>query len=195
MKVANSKQDGGKLAEAEAERLVLERRARELAARRIRQEQGELLEIVVFTLGEERYAVESGHVLEVVALTSLTQVPGAPPFIFGITSLRGDVLALLDLRQVLSTRSGGLTDLGRVLVLGSARAEVGVMADRVESVVQLDKSELADPPGSLSALARDFVRAVTRDGVLLLDGSRLMFDERLFVTAAGEVQAVKAGEV
>src|SRR5947209_15343497 len=55
------------------------------------------LEVIVFTLAGERYAVETTYVREVVRLAEVTPLPGVPAFLAGVTNRRGQVLALIDL--------------------------------------------------------------------------------------------------
>jgi len=117
---------------AEGRREVLAERARRLArvpADPLRGE--EVLELVGFVLGGERYGIESRFVCEVARLSRLTPVPGTPAFVLGITNLRGEILALFDLRHLLGVTADGITDLGRIVVLGVHRREFGLLADKL----------------------------------------------------------------
>ena len=112
----------------------MEERARRLArpAAEVRGS-GDTLEIVVFGLASERYAVENRYVREVVRLADLAPVPGAPEFMAGVTNLRGEILAVVDLRRFFGVPARGITDTSRVVVLGADEAEFGVLAgDGVE---------------------------------------------------------------
>src|SRR6185312_5009031 len=83
----------------ERARAILEERARLLA--RIPPAPpavGESLQVVVFRLGDERYALETQYVREVVRLSDYAPLPGAPAFVLGILNLRGEILSVLDLR-------------------------------------------------------------------------------------------------
>src|SRR6266446_5169387 len=75
-------------------------------------------EVIVFTLANERYAIETCHVREVIRFSDFTPLPGAPEFLVGVTNLRGHILAVVDLRKFFGVAARGLTDLSRVLVLG-----------------------------------------------------------------------------
>src|SRR3989304_5476286 len=59
------------------------------------------LEVVTFSLGNEEYALETRFVCEIVRVGNWTPVPGTPDFFIGITNLRGDFLALVDLCRYL----------------------------------------------------------------------------------------------
>src|SRR4051812_25143835 len=111
----------------ESRRDVLEFRARQLA--RVPPEPpraGELLELVGFVLAGQRYGLETRFVREVARLSRFTPVPGTPAFVMGVTNLRGEILALFDLRTLLGVVTEGVTDLGKIVVLGEHRREFGL---------------------------------------------------------------------
>jgi purine-binding chemotaxis protein CheW len=137
---------------------------------------GEVLELVGFVLAGERYGIESRFVREVARLTRFTPVPGTPAFVLGITNLRGEILALFDLRQLLGIVTEGVTDLGRIVVLGEHRREFGLLADAASEILYVPASSLAQTEPSWG---RAHVRAVTPDGVIVLSGEALLNDPRL----------------
>lgn len=61
----------------------------------------ELRNVIVFTVGAARYAVELRWVREVVTLGFVTAVPTAPPAVGGVCNLHGTILPVLDLAALL----------------------------------------------------------------------------------------------
>lgn len=160
-------------------REVLEARARQLA--RVPDEPpraGEVLELVGFVLAGERYGIESRFVREVARLTRFTPVPGTPPFVLGVTNLRGEILALFDLRHLLGVVAEGVTDLGRIVVLGEHRREFGLLADAASEILYVAGTSLAQME---TAWGRIYVRGVSPDGVIVLSGEALLSDPRLTI--------------
>src|SRR5262249_11327106 len=146
----------------------------------------ELLQVVTFALAGERYALGIEHVREVVRFTDYTPVPGAPAFLVGLLNLRGSILAVIDLRKFLGVEERGLTDLARVIVLGQARAEFGILADAVAEVASLRLEELLAPPESVAGIGREYLRGVTREALIVLDGAVLLGDGRLVIDQGEE---------
>ena len=62
--------------------------------------------VIVFALGQARYAVELRWVREVFTAGHVTPVPHAPDAVAGVVNYRGAVMPLLDLDAVLGRRSG-----------------------------------------------------------------------------------------
>jgi len=138
----------------------------------------------VFTLANERYGLPTPYAQEVVRQADYTPVPGAPDFLAGVLNLRGDILAVFDLRPFLGVAGGGGTGLSRVLVAGGARAEFGILADAVEGVTAVRADEVLEPPGAVAGPGRQYLRGVTPDALIVLDGAALLADARLFIDQA-----------
>jgi purine-binding chemotaxis protein CheW len=166
----------------ERARAVLEERARALA--RVPAQApaaSEVLAVVTFTLAGAGYAVEARHVREVVRPGEHTPVPGAPDFLVGVVNLRGEILAVFDLRKFFGLPPGAETDASRILVLGGDRAEFGVLADEVHEVRVLRTADLLEPPASVAGVGREYLRGVTAEALAVLDGDVLLRDGRLFI--------------
>jgi len=164
---------------ASQNREVLHARARQLA--RVPDappRAGEMLELVGFVLAGERYGIESRFVREVARLTRFTPVPGTPAFVMGVTNLRGEILALFDLRHLLGVVTEGVTDLGRIVVLGERRREFGLLADAASEILFVPGASLVQPE---TAWGRTYVRGVSPDGVIVLSGEALLNDPQLTV--------------
>jgi purine-binding chemotaxis protein CheW len=160
-------------------REILDQRARQLAqVPEARPRAGEVLELVGFVLAGERYGIESRFVREVARLTRFTPVPGTPAFVLGITNLRGEILALFDLRQLLGVVAEGVTDLGRIVVLGENRREFGLLADAASEILYVPGASLAQTE---TAWGRAYVRGVSPDGVIVLSGEALLSDPQLTI--------------
>lgn len=155
---------------------------------------GPKLELLAFALGRERYAIETKFVREVLRSSELTPVPGAPSFIAGIANLRGEMLAVIDLRRFLGIEAGGLPDLARVVVLGTDAVELGVLADSVDDLEQLPAAEVLPAAEPLAGVGREYLKGFTRSALVVLDGAALLDDPRLVVDQTQAAPTPHAGE-
>lgn len=172
------------LAPEEAE-AVLELRARQLARPLASPvPQSALQEVVRFGDGEQSYALASRFVHEVLRSPELTPLPGAPPLLRGLCLLRGEVLPVVELAPLFGRPVTGA--LGLVLVLGEARAELGVCTSAVEEVAPLSAGTLLPPPPTLAPEGRALVSGIDREGLILLEGAALLGDSRLVFDLADE---------
>lgn len=158
---------------AQAAKALLDERARALARPIEEAQKAATLDLVSFTLAGETYAIESRFVVQVFRLEELAPLPGAESPVYGVTTWRGDLLTILDLRPMLGLPVSSLNDLSRVMVLGGARPEFGILADAVAELLSVPLSELVAVSEKQGRRA-DLVRGITTQAVLVLDGSALL---------------------
>jgi purine-binding chemotaxis protein CheW len=165
----------------QAARRILEARARAAAKPPVRADDAERLEVLAFCLAGETYGVETCHVREVCQLKDLTAVPCTPPFIAGVMSLRGQIVAIIDLRKFFELPARGLTDLNRVIVLSGDDNEFGLLADSIGGVCSVIASDLQEGLPTLTGIRERFLKGVTGQMLAVLDGGRLLGDAGLKV--------------
>ena len=156
-----------------ADQTVLDARARELARPISRRASANgHLDVVGFQLAHERYAIESRFVAEVFPFTDITPLPGTPAFVVGIVNFRGSVLSVIDLKFFFQLPMKGLNDRNRAIVLRSANM------DGTRRIVQ---ENLQEALPTLSGIREKYLKGVTPDGVVVLDGGKLLSDDALVV--------------
>ena len=172
---------GGLVHGPEEARRILEARARAAARPPIKPDDAERLEVLAFSLAGETYGVETSHVREVCQLRDLTGVPCTPPFVAGVMNLRGQILAILDLRKFFELPAQGLTELNRVIVLRDSDNELGLLADSIDGVRPLTASDLQEGLATLTGVRERFLKGITGRMLAVLDGRRLLADASLKV--------------
>jgi len=85
----------------------------------------------VFSLAGDLFALDVKHARQVIVLEDYTVVPLAPPYLIGVTNLRGYVLPVLDVRPLLGLSAQRVGRGTRVLVVGAGAGQVGVAIDDV----------------------------------------------------------------
>ena len=109
-------------------------------------------DVVLVHLGGCRYALPLTSVVEVGRPPGLTRVPGVPGFVGGVANWRGRVLAVLDLRGLLSAGPPARDRRSRLVVVQADGVRVGLLVDAVTGGVSYDAQAL-EPP--LPHLSRD----------------------------------------
>jgi len=110
-----------------------------------------------------RYAFEASLVAEVVRLGPLTRLPAAPPFLPGVFSHRGEILAVLDVNQLFGMRPLPLGAAARAAVVRAGPWKVAVLAEAIEGLVEIDRAALQPPPAEAPGGAAEFLTGVARD--------------------------------
>jgi len=139
------------------------------------------IEVVEFLLSGEHYGVENALVREVYPLKELTALPCTPPFVLGIINLRGQILAVMDLRRFFELPIKGITDLNKVIVLKVGEVQVGVLADAVVGMRSVALDDLQPPLPTMTGIRAEYLRGVTSDRLAVLDAARVLGDEKIVV--------------
>ena len=165
----------------EEARRILKERAQALARPREEvQAPTEELELLVFSVTKERYAIEPAYVLDVAPVRRLTVIPGTPAFVLGVMNHMGRLRPVLDLRRILDP--GGSSSDGKwVVTVDAAGMSFGIICDAVIGMVRMRAGEIAPAPAALGTGPRGYVRGVTTDMVTVLDLEALTRDARIVV--------------
>jgi purine-binding chemotaxis protein CheW len=177
---------------AEAKRLLDERARRLARPPPDEPAPGEVLTLAIFALAGERYGIETEFVREIARFLDLTPVPGAADFLVGVANLRGEILAVFNLKKLFGVAERGVTDRSRVIVLGHHRNELGILADEVHDIAAVRDDEVLEPPASVPGVGRPYVRGVTKDALIVLAGARLLGDERLHVDHGEDIGSAES---
>lgn len=118
---------------------------------------------LTFTLGSEEYALDIGHIREIIKPREITDIPRVPEFILGIISLRGLIIPVFDLKRRLKLGKAEITSASRIIVCQHRDKSAGLVVDKLNQVVRLPARGIEPPPAVLSGLDRDMVEGVGRD--------------------------------
>jgi purine-binding chemotaxis protein CheW len=130
--------------------------------------QDPLLQWVTFRLDEEKYGINVMAVQEVLKVTEITQVPGAPDFVLGIINLRGNVVTVIDARTRFNLGHRDRDDNSRIVIIEAEDQEVGILVDSVAEVVYMRGSEIEPAPAVGSDDSSKFIQGVNSSGSELL---------------------------
>ena len=175
------------IAGAQGENEILRMRALSLAKREDVDAADEpQMTVVEFRLDDETYALEAQYVSEVFTLRELTPVPGTPPFVIGIVNVRGEIISINDLRQLLGLRPAETSQLRKVVVLQDDHMRFGIAVDSLDGACRIPVRELQPPPTITTGTQREYVKGVTTDNIFVLGGDRLLQDHTLRVDATAQ---------
>jgi len=141
-------------------------------------------EFLVFTLGDEKYGIDILKVQEIRGYDAdvVTRIANVPPFIKGVTNLRGIIVPIVDLRIRFNLGRVDYDAQTVVIILNLARRVVGIVVDGVSDVLMLGASQISTAPEFGSVLSTEYLigLATTEDRMLILvDIEKLMTSEEM----------------
>lgn len=138
------------------------------------------IEVMVFLLAAERYALETCYIREVWPLTAYVQIPHTPPFVLGVANVHGEICSIVDLKQFFSLPAAGITNLNKLVVLEDETMRFGILADDILGTEFLLRNELSSAD-EWRGVDSTYLTGVTRDRLIVLDAKKILTDKRLIV--------------
>jgi purine-binding chemotaxis protein CheW len=139
-------------------------------------------EYLTFALDHETFAIPVDAVREVVDPPPSTAVPNAPDFAPALINVRGNVVAMVDLRRRFAMPPAEAEDtrvvVAEVPVMGEPTL-VGIMADAVYEVIDASKTAIEDIPRLGTRWRAEFIKGVAKQEqgfVIILDMERILAD-------------------
>jgi purine-binding chemotaxis protein CheW len=126
----------------------------------------EIIEILTFGLMKQEFAFRISHLEEILRMQRITKLPKVPDYVLGITSLRGKIIPVMDLKSRLSLAAepSEKDHKGKILIVKGPRGPIGIVVDKVIGVVRIEKSGILPPPSHFSEEELRFI-----DGVAVVD--------------------------
>lgn len=133
--------------------------------------------LLVFRVGNERFAVELAAVDEVIETPALQPVPDSSPMLLGIARVRGEFAAIYDLRPILRAGDGTI---GGALLFARDGRTIGLAIDDVYDAMLVEQQELRPAPGvdGSDGLVLGLVRRGS-DLIAVLDADALLAAVRM----------------
>lgn len=138
--------------------------------------------VLVFSLGQENYAIDVAEAREVFRPERITRVPNTPDFITGLANLRGQLIPLIDIRHLIGLPTNEMSKETRAIMTDIRTAPVGVIVDRIKETREIAKEEIQPPLATIKGKLADFTKGEIRlaTGILtLLDLNRVLGCEDL----------------
>lgn len=129
------------------------------------------MQLVVFSLGEEEYAVPIANVQEIIRYTQPRGVASETPWIAGVISLRGKIIPVYDLAVRLNLHVAD--EPTKIVMVESGELMAGIIVGDVEEVLTLTSDDLDEAPAAGAA----FIEAIAKVGdrlVVLLDPAGIL---------------------
>ena len=137
----------------------------------------EEIQLLTFALDSVSYGVDVHQVREVKNFEGVTAVPYAPPYVKGVTNLRGEVIPVIDLRKRFGAVDKKVNDDAVIMIIVQDKHPVGIMVDSVMEVLTISKRDIESDAHGLITGGSDAVIGIAKrdkDLIILLDLLRVV---------------------
>ena len=132
---------------------------------------------VLCELAGATYAIRSDDIEHLEMVGHVTPVPNAPPFVDGVTSVRGRVVPVINLRAKFGFERHTADLRTRLIVVRSSGRSVGLLVDTAREFASISETSVQAPPDGLADMSTRYLRGMAHLGerlVLVLDIQELI---------------------
>jgi purine-binding chemotaxis protein CheW len=123
-------------------------------------------QVLMLGLAGEMFALDARQVREILDPIPVTRVPGAQSYVSSVLNVRGKVIPLADLRVRFGMPPASITPDSRFIVveidLAGEPTTIGIVADKVYEVTDLDTSTLQKAPPIGMRWRPEFISAIAK---------------------------------
>jgi len=134
---------------------------------------------LVFRLESEEYGIDIQKITTIIEKDmNITRVPKTPHYLKGVINLRGEIVPIMSLRLRFGLSDDVFGEATRIIIIKHDDISVGLIADSVAEVVELDENMMESIANLGSELTFDYISGVGKvDGRII----RLLNLESLMV--------------
>lgn len=133
---------------------------------------------LTFHIGGEDYAISIRHVIEIIGMLKITEVPQTPHYIKGVINLRGKVIPVMDVRLRFGMPARDYDERTCVIVVNFKENVVGFVVDTVSEVLDIPADMVETCSHMSSTEGRNFICGMGKaeDRIkMILDVDALLF--------------------
>ena len=137
---------------------------------------------LTFILASECYGINILKIREIIGVQDITRVPDSLHFMKGVINLRGQVIAVIDLRMRFGMEEKEYSEESCIIIVERQDLLTGLLVDRVDEVLNFLPGDLEPPPKMGSSSEEEFIQAMGKAKttvVMLLNSDLILRNERM----------------
>src|SRR3972149_8240456 len=116
-------------------KVIEERTARLSESEKQKEVLKEDVHLICFLINEEVWAVPISQVKEIFPFSSITKIPNAPRHVIGLSNLRGTVLTLIDIAELIGIGTTDISSNSQVVIIDLKELDVAFVVDRLIDII------------------------------------------------------------
>ncbi|MGM0502609.1 MAG: chemotaxis protein CheW [Bacillota bacterium] len=132
---------------------------------------------MLFKTADQEFAIVLDKTREILEMNNITVVPDSPDYIKGITKLRDEIIPIVDLSKKMNLKSKA--DSNKVIIVSIKGMTVGLLVEKIEEIVKVDKIDKSNILKASQKLNRDFIKGILtikENLVIVIDLERIFND-------------------
>ncbi|MBP7654190.1 purine-binding chemotaxis protein CheW [Candidatus Dependentiae bacterium] len=137
---------------------------------------------ICFMLGEEEFGINIVNIREVIPMSKYTRVNNLPEFAKGVINLRGEIIALLDIKLFfkITDYSYKHTRRTKIIITRDSGRDAGFIVDYVTAARMISENNIQPTPKNVEGISAEYISGVVHTGdrpIILLNVNKILFSE------------------
>lgn len=139
------------------------------------------IQLIIFKLGTEEFALSIDQIKEVVLTPRIAKMPQTQSYIKGVSNIRGSIIAILDLEEKFGIEKLGDSNqtYNYTLVLENEVFKAGFLVREVPNTLSINSGDIENASGFIqsSSIDENYIQGVVKVGerlIILIDIHRLI---------------------
>ena len=155
-------------------------------------------QFLTFNLAAQLFAIDIGHVKEIIAYGGISFIPLAPKFVKGVLNLRGSSVPVLDLAFRFKKIQSDITKVTCIVIVEVEKEgkilDIGLVVDSVNEVISIDSENIDPSPDFGTDVHIDFINGIGKvDGkFIVIINAQAILDVKDFSALEHTIQTGRA---
>ncbi len=130
----------------------------------------ERIQLCIFELSGRLFALSIFDVQEIMESAEITPVPTTPHFLRGVINLRGNIVPIVDIREILNLPVNPPSRESRIVILNIKKVQIGILVDAISEVSYIEKCFVQPESEQIEISDGKFISNIIqyKDGFLVL---------------------------
>ncbi|RHX87248.1 chemotaxis protein CheW [Leptospira stimsonii] len=127
-------------------------------------------EYLTFNVEQEIFGIDILKIHEILKPVPITRIPNGEDYILGVINLRGEIIPILDLKQVFGIGYSEIIPSTRIIVVVHEEKRAGILVDTVKQVVKIQQEKISQATDDLTLNYSSLIESVSQaDNTLILN--------------------------
>jgi len=132
---------------------------------------------LTFLMDAQLFAVPIAHVVQIVSIQTISEIPDSVNYLKGVITLRGSIIPVIDVRLRLGKPEKAYDDRTCIVVVSMHEKEVGLIVDEVDAVIAITEENISPPPQFAENKTQNYLLGIGKldtKVVLLMDTTKIL---------------------
>ena len=132
---------------------------------------------MVFVINNQKYALSSKYITEIIEILPITKVPFLPEYMKGIINLRRTIIPVMDARMRFGMEPIEYSERTCIIIIENEANKIGLIVDAVNEVLTIPPKQIMESTKEKNDLKESFVNGISQinnDIQLILDCDSLV---------------------